>query len=544
VGPCTRKAGLTHHSRSAFRLGLAIVAVALAAPPAIADSSIPGRTAFLARKPKRLAPVAKEVVRAAVRTDKLADNVPRTGLTEVGDAEERLFKDLQKIANSRYLRGSNTAVYVLDARSGEEVYAVREDAPLNPASNVKLIATAAALETLGPDWRYRTRLFGPTPDPDGVAQGDVFLRGNFDPSLRARHMEDLADEIVGAGITRIDGDVIISDKADRDGVASAKLKITVSGTEAGEPPTVTVEPAIGMVDIVNEATSTTRGRSRIKVDRDYVVDPLGRQRVKLTVTGKIRTVTTRKYWRGVKHRALFTAHALLAALERAGIEVTGTARQMSFADYVALAGPSYLPVELAVHRSAPVGRLIARINKKSLNSWADQIVSTAGAAAFGGEPSLDKGVRLMKHWLATRAEVDPDEVLLDTGSGLSYNTQLPAKYVVQVLREATGLRGGLEADRGPDHRLAELYRDSLSIGGRDGTLRRRFRRSAARGHVFGKTGTLIRILALSGIVENERGDALTFAIVTNGHKNGYRYRIRQEHKRMVEAMYRYLRARD
>jgi len=113
---------------------------------------------------------------------------------------------------------------------------------------------------------------------------------------------------------------------------------------------------------------------------------------------------------------------------------------------------------------------------------ADRLVETAGAALFGGDPSMDKGIQAMHRWLVG-AGIPSGDVLLDTGSGLSYTTRLTAKQIVHVLRVAGG-----HAPRDSREPNAEVFTTSLSVGGVDGTLRGRFR--GTPGQVFAKTGTL------------------------------------------------------
>src|SRR5690606_5649757 len=89
-------------------------------------------------------------------------------------AEALLREELEAVWSGRTLRRGVTAVYVVDARTGEKLYAVHADDKLNPASNVKLFTAATVLDQLGPDWRYITRLLGAAPDPSGTADGSLY----------------------------------------------------------------------------------------------------------------------------------------------------------------------------------------------------------------------------------------------------------------------------------------------------------------------------------------------------------------------------------
>src|SRR3954467_14360861 len=105
-------------------------------------------------------------------------------------AEEETAKQIEKLLRGP-LRYGVTGLFVADARTGEALFAVNADDPLNPASNVKMISTATALELLGPDYPHPPRLLGPAPDA-GVIHGDVYLFGSYDPTLTAADLDDIA----------------------------------------------------------------------------------------------------------------------------------------------------------------------------------------------------------------------------------------------------------------------------------------------------------------------------------------------------------------
>jgi len=512
---------------------LVVAALASSAPPAAAKPAHKpaGRAAMSAPARPVRSPQAVEAHRAAYRTA-IAD--PSAG-------ERSLFAALDRIRSSRALRRGTTAIYLVDAHSGEEIYAVHEDEPMNPASNVKLVSTAAVMSYLGPDWRFATRLFGPTP-VDGVATGAVYLRGSWDPTLSAHHLDDIAAQLTARGVTRIDGDLVVGPQPRRDAVASAQLVITVTPGKPGDPPTVAVDGPPSLVDVVITAV-TARGRKPAPtVTTEAFTDPAGQERLRVTVAGSIGAGRTRTYRRTPPSLSLFTGHALRDALERAGITVAGVVRTAEFPDYVRACGGSFLPVALAEHRSQTLVDIIRQVNKRSINYLADRLVMLAGAAAYGGDPTMDKGVRLMEHWLSEAPGIAADEVVLDTGSGLSYKTQLSAHQVVRVLREATGAGAADPADGGRDPRLERLFRSSLSVAGQDGTLRRRYAGTPVAGKLVGKTGTLTGIIALSGLLD-AGGREVAFSIITNGHVPSQRGTVRDQHRQMVEAIYRYLAGR-
>lgn len=474
---------------------------------------------------------------------------------EPATLEQTLAQKIESLWSDRILRRGTTAIYVTDAVTGRPLYAVHEDAHLNPASNVKLIATATALDVLGPDWRYLTRLLGPAPRGDDTVPGDVYLVGSHDPTLHTGDLEEMAQALAATGVERILGDLLVGDDPLRDGVHSAVITVEVTGGKPGETPQVTLTPPLPFLDVeVAAKTIKRRGRARLDVEGMAVEGMAGRYRVKVSGTISAGRSATRRH--RMEDRGLFTAYLLREALAAAGIELAGGVRRAPLVDYMAESvSREYLPVALVQHESQPLQALVATINKRSVNYLADQLIMSTGAALYGGPPTMDSGVRAMHAWLRERAGIDPAEVLLDTGSGLSYQTELTARQIVRVLRAATGLwvprEPALEPDAqpvdGPDHELADskpgieqVFVESLAVGGMDGTLRGRFR--DLRGKVQGKTGTLTGVIALSGIVA-EGDQALAFSIVTNGNDHRKRNRVRRQHEEIVEALHRYLRSR-
>src|SRR5205823_2029785 len=119
------------------------------------------------------------------------------------------------------LRSGVTGLFVADAKTGEPLFAVNADDALNPASNVKMISTATALELLGPEFRYATRVLGPEPDARGAIHGNIYLLGTWDPTLAIVDFDDVAAQVAARGVHELDGDVVVGSDPTRDGVFRA-----------------------------------------------------------------------------------------------------------------------------------------------------------------------------------------------------------------------------------------------------------------------------------------------------------------------------------
>ena len=137
-------------------------------------------------------------------------------------------------------------------------------------------------------------------------------------------------------------------------------------------------------------------------------------------------------------------------------------------------------------------------------------------------------------WLDRSANLPKDNLVIDTGSGLSYRTQIRPLDLVSIVRSA----GGFGAETTSD--LSKAWLHSLAVGGTDGTLKHRFRSADMRGHIVGKTGSLRNVIALSGILDVDPTRPLAFSIVTNTEKPLQKRQIRAAHAQVIAEVCKYL----
>jgi len=467
------------------------------------------RSAMVAPRPRPLELVAPSRNTAPARTE----------------AERELQRQLDEILGSRWLKSAVNGVYVADAVTGEVLYAYGADRQLNPASNTKLISTATALSELGTDFRYETALLGPQPDADGTVHGDVVFLGSGDPTLRAAHLRELAMSLKDSGVTRIEGGVVISSD-DRDALGRPYVRVSVSGGHRnGQQPTVQLSPNSDFFVVDNRGKTgwTKRRRGRLSVGTLRLSGD-GPQ-IKIVVRGLIRRGHRVDVLRPVAHPVLFTGYTLRAALLDAGIEVTGGVIQEK-----ERRAPEAMPAVLAIHESVPLGKLAAMINKPSNNFLADRLILTVGALKYGGERTMDKGVKAMTEWL-DGIGISHGSYRLENGSGLSHAIHISPRQIATVL-----LAGARDED------IARDWLSSLAVGGLDGTLRSRFAGHPVAGYVRGKTGTLSGVSALSGIVSIAPDRAVVFSILTSGFRNRRKQSVREGQARVADVIFDYLRA--
>lgn len=448
----------------------------------------------------------------------------------------RLREQIAEILKTPALRKVRVGLSVLEAATGNEVLNHNADAPFNPASNTKIFTTAAAMATLGPDFRYRTVLLAPPPADSsaepGVIRGDLFLQSTGDPSLSPEGLAEVARSLRGAGIERIEGEVRLDSQIrDIEALKTSKeapsygggalilsadrYAVHVQPGDQGHPAGVWIGPRQPYF-VVHNLVRTVRGkRSRIVVDHSRRDGQLV-----VTVRGKIgvgsRPVTVKKR---LADSSAWAAATLAQAFSDFGIAVRGGVR-------VGPPPPGPLAV-VAEHTSEPLSRICHVINKDSNNFVADALFKTLGAARFGLPGTLEKGSRAVSEWLEPLG-FKPERVHLVNGSGLTHSNRLRPIDLGQLLYQ---LYHSLEL--GPE------FVQSLAVGGIDGTIHHRFH-GGMSGLVRGKTGTLSGVSVLSGYVGDQPG-VMIFCIFVEGFRGRKLAAIRQAQTRIVESLMRFVR---
>lgn len=469
-----------------------------------------------------------------------AEPLGDTRTPEVLGSSSRLLTLRQQLADqlrTSAFRKVRVGVSIINTQDGSELYSHNADAPFNPASNAKILTTAAAMATLGPDFHYRTVLLASKPAGQslasgGVFHGDLFLQGSGDPTLKPEGLTELVRQLRNAGVERIEGEVRLdSQMRDLGSLTSEaraiahgpgalilnrdRITVHVSPTSVGQRPGAWVHPRSPYF-VVHSLAKTVKGkRSKLSIDvskRDgqFVVTLRGR------IGSRSGTVKVRRRLGGSTGWAEAT---LAQALADFGITVTGG---------VHVGEPPAGPLAVvAEHRSEPLSKICHIVNKDSDNYIADVVFKTLGAARYGLPATLEKGARAVAEWAGEQG-LRPEHVHLINGSGLTHSNRLRPGDLGLLLNRLYH-----QMDVGPE------FLQSLAVGGIDGTIHHRFHGSSI-GQVRAKTGTLFGVSVLSGYV-GDRPGVLVFCIFVQGFRGRRLESIRHAQARIVETLLRYVR---
>jgi serine-type D-Ala-D-Ala carboxypeptidase/endopeptidase (penicillin-binding protein 4) len=444
------------------------------------------------------------------------------------------------------LAKAKVGVYAIESDTGKPVYARNETVPLNAASNVKLVTSAAALSLLGPEYRWRTTLStvvpaGATSGAGAELPGDLVLRGGGDPTLSVEDLAAMVSDLVALGVRKVHGGLVVDDRffdmatvapafeqknestASRAPSSAASLNYNVvavtliPGATAGAPARVTLEPASPYFVVSGTVTTAADGPAAPAVE----TKDEGGARTRITVAGRVRLGSEpRTFYRRVVHPALFAGASLRQQLERRGIIVDKPTR--------VAAAPTQGQRILSTHESPPLAVVVQDLNKRSNNFMAEQVVRTLGAEIVGRPGTWDKGLDAVGRFLAT-AGLARGSYQMTNGSGLYDSNRFSPLQLTTVLRATAR-----------DFRLSAEFLSSLAVAGTDGTIAHRMGGTLAERYVRGKTGTLAGVSCLSGFAGSPGHVPLIFSVLINDVPNAAEARRVQD--RVAELLVAYLEA--
>ena len=456
-------------------------------------------------------------------------SLPPLATPPVVEAHDGRIRDLQRdlatILDAPALRHGVLAVSVRSLTRGDQLFRYHADTLVMPASNMKLVTLAVAAERLGWDFTFETTIVTTgTLDSDGVLHGDLILRGSGDPSLGVGdiHAEQTLDAwaqmLADEGIRRVDGRLICDDQSIAGtglgagwswdylsaGYAAPVAGLQVNenaaqvtmtpGQAAGQAAGVVLSPPESGLTIVGTVTTVAAG-SPISISLERA-----RGETVVRASGSVPLGPDVVRYVAVDRPALYAARMFASALARHGIAVGD-----GIVPIYDVATPAPLDATETVrvrYQSPALRQLAVTMMKNSSNLYAETFLAILGRAP--GEPASFEGGRVAIGEQLTTWTVPANAVVVSDGSGLSRYDYVTTDAIVAILSRMY-----------QDVRHKEPWLAALPVAGVDGTMRDRFKGSAAMGQVRAKTGTISNVRALSGYVPSADGEWLAFSMIVN-----------------------------
>lgn len=442
-------------------------------------------------------------------------------------------KAVKEFVGAEIVEHGDLSFYAVDLKTGKVVAAHREKSALVPASVMKIVTSAAALEVMGGDKTFETKLmYEGKIDKAGLLKGDLYIQGGGDPTLGSdgisaapeAFLADWVKEMKKARITSVNGDIIVLDDLfGYDGIpgkwlwedmgtdyAPGTYGISIfdniytlylsSGGPGTTPKIIGTKPEMKDLTFDNQAVVSPDGKRDIYVrgvpfeNRRGFYGIVPENRAELTIKSDI------------PDPGFFLGQYFSDYMRKNGIKFKGkvtTAR-------VTAKRPKN-PVILAVTESAPVSEIIKVLLTRSDNHYAEHLFQL-----------LEKveGVNVVEFW--KEKGLDVDSLTMKDGSGLSRGDTLSAKLLTDIL---------VYMDEKKELKFEEL----LPIAGQDGTVAKFLKETPLSGNARVKSGSMSGIQSYAGYLEKD-GKRYVFALIVN-HWNGDRTDLRNEMEKLLNGLF-------
>jgi serine-type D-Ala-D-Ala carboxypeptidase/endopeptidase (penicillin-binding protein 4) len=450
--------------------------------------------------------------------------------TPVTICKADLASKVETIVASQSQGKVRIAVKIVNPANGSVVYSHNASSPLIPASNMKLVSTAAALHYLGPNFYYLTSVGLLNDSLAVIGSGDPLLgdkltleKNNLDPRwmlkdiaeiLHRNKIETLSDVIIDA--TVFDDERVQPSwpknelnrwyAAEVAGLNYNDNCIEIIAETVGSKVELTIDPPTSYVKIINKCTPAPKPPDTVWGARQPGSNVI-------TVSGvcnkKCEPVRVT-----IDKPPVFFGYLLAEELQRSGITLKGQLIEREI-----LTKEQFRPI--AVYRT-PIWEVFDRSNKDSLGLAAEAILKTIAAyrqpSRKGG--TWTQGKQFVSEYLLSLG-ISPDQFVIDDGCGLSENNRLSANLLTAIL---------LDIYKKPEW---QRFKGTLAVGGEEGTIDKWFNESKYRGKIFAKTGYIGGVKSLSGVCTTEAGDRI-FSIITNNTNGESRQAINNIVKAIID----------
>jgi len=459
-------------------------------------------------------------------------------IAECALSQQKFESALQELLEKPDYQHASAGIHIIDLKDGKEVYGYNSEMLMIPASTMKLVTSAAALEMLGPDYRFQTRIGYTGNIVDGTLNGDLVILGGGDPALGSEYFMDhyfhphfmdvWAEKIKSAGIANVKGDLILDlsvydsekipstwiweDMGNYYGAGASALtvydnlfRITFrSPPLPGQLTEITaIYPKVPGLEFQNEVLS-----SNINRDRAYVFgSPIDGKRVIRGTIPKNRRAFTIKA--SNPNPEILLAEDFLTHLSDNGIFVSG---KITIGKIDNNAFQS-----VYIQESPKLNEIVRILNEESVNLFAEHLVKQIGAE-IKGKGTRENGLQIITDFWS-QVGLDTLQIVMEDGSGLSHFNLATPQFFTGLLNHSKN---------------SPPFTNSLPTAG-EGTLYR-FSPNVFPGKTLkAKSGSMTRVRCYSGYLTTDKNNQLAFSIMFN-HFNGEHAKLIGEIEKLLEVI--------
>lgn len=436
---------------------------------------------------------------------------------------------INAFVQTKGMGAGNYGVNLVDVKSKASIASYNKDKALTPASTMKLVTTATALELYGPDYKIPTQLqYSGFINSNGVLIGDIYIKGGGDPTLGSEHIDRDKDDffyacidaVQKAGIKEIDGRIIADETCfDAEGIsgkwlwedlgsyfAAGAYGISIydntyrvyfkSGKTGEKPQILKTVPYMGEIGFYNYLESGNK-------DSAYIYGiPYSNER---WLRGSV-PANKELFLKGdIPEPAYHSASCLKDMLEEGGIHVTGAALSCRI---MTIRGEYFSTerVPLLTYYSPPLSEIIRDTNVRSNNHYAEHLFKLIALTKYS-QASFSKATEVVEAFWKERG-IDFSGVSIYDGSGLAPTNRLTPHLLTDILVYMT--------DRS---KYADAFYASLPIAGKEGTVRGFLKGTSLEGEVHLKSGSITNVQCYAGYFDKD-GKRYAFSIMANDYGIG------------------------
>ena len=447
-------------------------------------------------------------------------------------ADKPMAPYLEKFNNAPPLKNANWGFCLLEPETGKVLSSFQREKIVTPASTLKLLTTAAALELLGKDFHFETHLeYDGTLDSCGVLHGNLYVKGGGDPTLGSELfkgksnvdliLNNFAEAVHNAGIKSIKGSVIADDTFFPDCLLPSTWQSTdvgnyyaagpsglnfaensyqlifQPGKAVGEKTTLigTFPESIPGLTLQNQVSTWHSGsgdRARVNINPD---------RSERSILGTIPMGVDSFIIRGsVPDPSLLAANLLDAKLKSSGIMTEKGPDKFRLTSSV-----KENPCRLRFYTmySPTLFEIIQQVNLKSHNLFAENLLVMIGKI-FRDQGNYESGISVVQGFLESKG-INISGMQVYDGSGLSPENKLSSHQLASMLSTIQ-----------QDHLFPDFIQ-TLPVAGVSGTLLNFCKNNKAKGKIYAKSGSMSKIKCYAGYALNKKGEWMPFALLINNY---------------------------
>lgn len=440
---------------------------------------------------------------------------------------------VKRLLKMPYMKGATLSLIIQEVGNDKVKYAVAPDMAVIPASVMKTITTASALELLGTDYRFPTSIAYDGYIKEGILNGNLYIEGSGDPTLGSRFVKDNNDEflsdwlkgIQAAGIRSITGSVIADERCfDTEGVSikwvgedlgsyfgagsyglsvfDNQFKLYIQTGEPGSKPVIkNSEPEMNNLRFHNYLVA-----GLVAADSSYTLGaPFSEDRYLYGVVPTGRSLYALKG--DMPDPPYFLADYFTRFLKRKGITITGEPTNYRLLQEKQQENNGKR-IKLITTHSLPVSEIVRITNEVSQNLYADALLKTIGNSykLLPGEviSSFGKGIKRIKQFWEEKG-IDTYPLWMFDGSGLSSSDKLSARFITDVLSYMA-----------KDASSSNAFYNSLPRAGMEGSVRNFLKGFSLEGSIRLKSGSMSRVKGYAGYVD-KGGKRYCLALFVNNY---------------------------